>query len=105
MTPEQLAALKQQIKAEVINELQQQPKSRLSKPWDEIKDIIVPRLRAAGLDTYQTYQAVPAISTILRYSLNIRYIANMTSDKLPEAKRIATTILDLMTENNETKTA
>lgn len=104
MTPEQLAALKQQIKAEVINELQQ-PKTRPMKPWDEVKEIIIPRLKGLGLSHYDVHQTIPAISTIIRHSLNLSRVANMSPDKLKEAKEIATTILSLMEEASKSKIA
>ncbi len=92
MTNKELEALKEQIKAEVMQELQQKPGPKPPKPWDEIKKMISERV---NVEPYKYYQITSAISTLIRYSLSIRKVGDMTFDDLPKAKEIADTILNL----------
>ena len=94
MTNIDLEALKAEIKAELLKELQKQPHVRIEKPWDEVKAIIIPRI--TGEDSYTQYHLLTAISTIIRYALDIRHLKYLTSDNVGAAKAIATQILDII---------
>lgn len=93
MTDQEILKLKQQIKAEVMEELQQKPGPRLPKPWDKIKEIVSENL---DVSPHKYYQITSAISIIIRQSLGLRRVADMTFDDLPKAKEITKEILDLM---------
>ena len=44
MNQSELAALKEQIKAELLQEMSKVPKARLPRPWDEVKESFLPRI-------------------------------------------------------------
>lgn len=93
MTPTELAALKEQIKAELMQEISKAPKARFPKPWDEVKEAFLPRL--AKVNPYTQYQIITAISTIIRYSLGIQNVSMLTYDQVERAKEIANRVLDI----------
>lgn len=103
MTNEELAALKEQIKAELLREMQKSPRIRAPRPWDEIKEIILPRLK--DCETYNQYQIISAISTIMRHTLGITQVANLTLEDMPKAKKIVESILDIMEKYKTEQTA
>jgi len=103
MTNEELAALKEQIKAEIIREMQKVPRIRAPKPWDKIKEIILPRLK--DYETYDQYQIISAISTIMRHTLGISQVVNLSFEDMPKAQKIVESILDIMEKHKTEQTA
>lgn len=99
MTNDELSVIKQQIKAEVMQELQQKPGPKPPKPWDEIKKMISERVK---VEPYKYYQITSAISTLIRHSLDLRRVADMTFEDLPRAKEITLKILALMKNDQQT---
>lgn len=93
MTPTELAALKEQIKAELMQEMSRTPKARFPRPWDEVKEAFLPRL--AKDNPYTQYQIITAISTIIRYSLGLQNVSMLTYDQVERAKEIANNVLDI----------
>ena len=94
MNQSELAALKEQIKAELMQEMGKAPKVRLPRPWDEVREAFLPRL--VKNDPYTQYQLTTAISTIIRYSLNIKNVSMLTYTQVERAKEIANKILDVI---------
>lgn len=94
MNQSELAALKEQIKAELMQEMGKAPKVRLSRPWDEVKEAFLPRL--VKNDPYTQYQLTTAISTIIRYSLNVKNVSMLTYAQVERAKEIANKILNVI---------
>jgi len=90
----ELAALKEQIKAELMQEMGKAPKVRLPRPWDEVREAFLPRL--VKNDPYTQYQLTTAISTIIRYSLNVKNVSMLTYTQVERAKEIANKILDII---------
>lgn len=90
----ELAALKEQIKAELMQEMGKAPKVRLPRPWDEVKEAFLPRL--VKNDPYTQYQLTTAISTIIRYSLNVKNVSMLTYTQVERAKEIANKVLDVV---------
>jgi ribosomal protein S30 len=103
MTENELTILKEQIKKEIIVELQQNAKIKVPKPWDKIKENILPRLK--NYDTYEQYQIITAISTIIRHTIGIRHIMYLNDEDMEKAKIIAEKVLDVMEENRGDKNA
>ena len=94
MNQSELAALKEQIKAELMQEMGKAPKVRLPRPWDEVREAFLPRL--VKNDPYTQYQLTTAISTIIRYSLNVKNVSMLTYTQVERAKEIANKILDII---------
>ncbi|NSW84541.1 MAG: hypothetical protein HPY90_15150 [Syntrophothermus sp.] len=94
MNQSELAALKEQIKAELMQEMGKAPKVRLPRPWDEVKEAFLPRL--VKNDPYTQYQLTTAISTIIRYSLNVKNVSMLTYTQVERAKEIANKVLDVV---------
>lgn len=94
MNQSELSALKEQIKAELMQEMSKTPKARFPKPWDEVKRAFLPRL--AKNDPYTNYQLTTAISIIIRYSLNIKNVSMLTYDQVEKAREIANKVLDII---------
>lgn len=103
MDDKDLIALKEQIKAELIQEMQKNTRVKAPRAWDKIKEIILPRLK--DYDTYDQYQIISAISTIMRHTLGIRQVINMSFEDMPKAQKIVENILNLMEENKNQQTA
>jgi hypothetical protein len=95
----ELAALKEQIKAELMQEMGKAPKVRLSRPWDEVKESFLPRI--AKNNPYVQYQLTTAISTIIRYSLGIKNVSMLCYSQVEQAKEIASKILDVVDAAND----
>jgi len=70
------------------------PKVRLPRPWDEVREAFLPRL--VKNDPYTQYQLTTAISTIIRYSLNVKNVSMLTYTQVERAKEIANKILDII---------
>lgn len=101
MTANELAMLKEQIKAEIIKELQQNSKMKPAKPWEIVRNFILTRLE--DYDTYERYQIITAISTIIRHTLKIRHIMHLSDEDIEKAKVIAESILNIMEKNRSDK--
>lgn len=100
MNQSELAALKEQIKAELLQEMSKVPRRQLPKPWDEVKESFLPRI--AKNNPYVQYQLTTAISTIIRYSLGIKNVSMLCYSQVEQAKEIASKILDVVDAANGT---
>lgn len=95
LTADELAALKDQIKAEVLQEIEVSKWRKSMRNWDKVKEeVILPRIQR--YDGYHQSVLVNALSAVIRYSLGIRSIMLLPDDKVDKAKEIATKILDIM---------
>lgn len=94
MNQSELAALKEQIKAELLQEMSKVPKARLPRPWDEVKESFLPRI--AHNDPYVQYQLTTVISTLIRYSLGIKNVSMLCYSQVEQAKEIANRVLDVI---------
>jgi hypothetical protein len=97
MTQDDLAALKEEIKAELIKEMQQKPRLRFNRPWDEVKDSFLPRL--SRFNSYHQYHILTAISIIVRHSFNISGVLMLNYNQIEIAKEIANKIIDTIDNN------
>jgi hypothetical protein len=102
MNPEQLAALKEQIKEEVLSELTF-PKSR--QAWDEIREHIHHRLKPIGIydrarDGKYVYNAMNAI---IKASLGARNVFRIKESDIDRAKKIVDMVVALITTERAKK--
>lgn len=91
-------ALKKQIKAELLEELGQPPNYRTERPWDEIRHMIMDQ--TTHINPYNRYQIVSAISILVRHSLGIRRVLDISDEQAPKAKRIASAVLNLLADTS-----
>lgn len=103
LADKELEALKEQIKAELLREMQKSSRIRAPRPWDEIKEMILPRLK--DYETYDQYQIISAISTIMRHTLGISQVVNLSFEDMPKAQKIVESILDIMEKHKTEQTA
>lgn len=92
MTSQELADLKAEIKAEVLQEIHSSPKG--SRHWLKVKSHIEGRLKK--VDVYHRGHIVTGISTIIRYSLGLKSIVNLSADQIEQAKAVADQVIDVM---------
>lgn len=93
MTQDDLMALKQELKAEILAEMRQEQKT---SHWQKIRTELESRL--ANLAPMKRYQVIGAISTIIRHTLGINAIAKLQEDQVGRARGITFKILDAMTK-------
>lgn len=96
----EIAALKEQIKAEVLQEMRQT--NCKYEHWNEVKDSFEPRLKKLILNTYHYYQSVNAIGTIVRHALGLQSVVRMKKEQVEKAKAVTAGILDAMEANRHT---
>lgn len=94
-----LDALKKQIKAELLEELGQSPSYRRERPWDGIRQMIMDQ--TTHIHPYNRYQIVSAISILVRHSLGIRRVLDISDEQAPKAKQIASAVLKLLAGTSE----
>ena len=92
-----LATLKAEIKAELLQEMRRAPGSaRVPRPWNGIRDQFLKRLDGYG--PRKEYQITSAISTMVRLALHLRSVLHMSEEQAPVAEAIANKIIDVLDE-------
>lgn len=91
MTKAELAALKEELKAELLAEIRQEQKTG---HWNSIRTELEKRLE--HMNPMKRYQVTSAISTIIRHTLGISAIARLQDDQVDRARKIAFKILEAM---------
>ena len=94
MTQSQLETLKDELRAEILAELRNTQKTN---NWTKLKDELEPRLNK--FDTYNLYQILNAMSTIIRHSLGIKAIIKLQDNQVIKAREIALKVIDAMELN------
>ncbi|AQS55268.1 hypothetical protein [Novibacillus thermophilus] len=101
MTEQELAQLKQQLKDEILSEIQSKPTKRMQTVWDSIKPMI--ERRFGHLNGPELYQLTAAVSTIIRYSLGIRQVRFIPYSIEDDVIRFVDGLLEAMTDLGEIK--
>lgn len=95
VTAEQLEILKQQIKSELLNEMQ--PKSTKANYWLMVKQLIDKRLLQISINNPMSrYQIQSALSVIIRHSLKLSRVSAIKPHQVEEAKAIVNKTFDIM---------
>ncbi|KJD42470.1 hypothetical protein [Paenibacillus terrae] len=109
MTPEQFADLKEslirelepKIKSQVEEERRKHSSAVSLNVWPPIRDEALHRLR--HLVTYNRYQVVNALSTIVRNSLGVSNVQGLTTDQAQAARDIVDAVVSTMLKYSKPK--
>jgi len=93
LTKEQIEALKEELKAELLQELQINPCPRSEKPWNKIRKDLEKRL---DFKNPHQYRIILAVATIIRYALNISSVLMLSDKQVPRAREIANQVIDIL---------
>ncbi|MDD2401970.1 MAG: helix-turn-helix transcriptional regulator [Clostridia bacterium] len=96
MTSQELEILKEQIKKELVEEMQSKKQAK-NFWWEEIKKKTLKKTTSLGLP--EQYQVIAAISTVVRYSLGAERLDKLPNEQITKAKNIAEKILSIFDEN------
>lgn len=101
-TPQELEALKNEIKTEILKEIKERGTLRIinNKPWDKVKALVSKRLEKFSVS--EQYQVLTSISTIVRYSQGVKSIWDLSEAQIETAIRIANNVIDMII-NERTK--
>lgn len=91
MTQSELAALKAELKAELLEEMHPSQKS----PWHKIRVELEAKLDR--FDTHEKYVITSAIATIVRMSLGVKTVLKLPDDQAERAKEIANHVAEMLT--------
>ncbi len=95
LSREEIQTLKDEIKIELLKEIRRT--SQLINPnwpWKEVKAFILNKLEK--FPPYDQYQLLTAVSAIIRYSLKLRRVRDMSIDQVEDAKKIALKVLETL---------
>lgn len=94
MTEQELTALKQQIKDELLAEMSVKPSPRAASLWDDVKKIVLNR--TDYLSTYDQHKVLNGISSILRCASGKHQVRLIPYSKENQIKELVSQILDGM---------
>lgn len=91
-------ALAPKVAARIADELERRTvvESNSGEAWAELREKVLARLEKAGVSRYRALQVLGVVSTILRYRLGLRRVQYLERSQLPEALKVARTVLNLM---------
>ena len=99
MNDAEIAALKQELKEEIMQEITCQ---RRTTDWIKVKKAINPMLLELGFPAHDRHKMTNAISTVVRLALGIKNVAHIDGTHVATATSIATTIINVVRENKST---
>jgi len=99
VTHEEFQALKEQLKAELLDEMRSNDEPISTRPWHEVRGRFIARL-----DRYsarERYQILNAVSAVVRSALKVRSVLGLSASQAVVAERIANALIDVLDEFSE----